>query len=67
MRVERGKGGKDRNVPLTPDLRSVLRGWLDESAVVRESLIAIRRAGADVILTYFARQFAEELAGVRKK
>jgi porphobilinogen synthase len=43
------------------------RGWLDESAVVRESLIAIRRAGADVILTYFARQFAEELAGVRKK
>lgn len=31
VRVERGKGGKDRNVPLTPDLRSVLRGWLDES------------------------------------
>ncbi len=35
------------------------RGWLDEAACVRESLLAIRRAGADLILTYFARQFAE--------
>lgn len=33
-------------------------GWLDEAACVRESLLAIRRAGADLILTYFARQFA---------
>ncbi len=39
------------------------RGWLDERSVVLESLIAIRRAGADVILTYFARQVAEWLAG----
>jgi porphobilinogen synthase len=30
------------------------RGWLDETRVVDESLTAIRRAGADVILTYFA-------------
>ncbi len=30
------------------------RGWLDERAVVMESLLGIRRAGADVILTYFA-------------
>ena len=39
------------------------RGWLDERSVVLESLTAIRRAGADVILTYFARQVAEWLAG----
>lgn len=39
------------------------RGWLDEKRVVLESLLAIRRAGADVILTYYARQAAEWLAG----
>jgi porphobilinogen synthase len=33
-------------------------GWLDERKAVLESLIAIRRAGADMILTYFARQAA---------
>jgi len=33
-------------------------GWLSEEKVVPESLMAIRRAGADVILTYFARQVA---------
>jgi porphobilinogen synthase len=37
------------------------RGWLDERKVVMESLMAIRRAGADVILTYFARQAARWL------
>lgn len=37
-------------------------GWIDEKAVVLESLIGIRRAGADMILTYFARQAAEWLA-----
>jgi porphobilinogen synthase len=36
-------------------------GWLDERRIVLESLTAIRRAGADVILTYFARQAAEWL------
>jgi porphobilinogen synthase len=30
-------------------------GWLDERAVVMESLLAFKRAGADAILTYFAR------------
>ena len=34
------------------------RGWLDERKVVMESLLGIRRAGADVILTYFARDVA---------
>jgi len=33
------------------------RGWLDGEAAMRESLLAIRRAGADVILTYFADAF----------
>ncbi|HWB73737.1 MAG TPA: porphobilinogen synthase [Nannocystaceae bacterium] len=39
------------------------RGWLDERKVVLESLGAIRRAGADLILTYYARQAAEWLVG----
>jgi porphobilinogen synthase len=38
------------------------QGWLDERACMLESLTAIRRAGADMILTYFARAAAEALA-----
>lgn len=34
-------------------------GWLDEKAVVLESLIGIKRAGASIILTYFAKQAAQ--------
>ena len=34
-------------------------GWLDESKAMVESLIAIRRAGADIIITYFAKDFAK--------
>ncbi len=37
-------------------------GWIDEKKVALESLYAIRRAGADVILTYYARQAARWLA-----
>lgn len=33
-------------------------GWLDEAKIVHESLIGIRRAGADMILTYFAKQWS---------
>ena len=36
-------------------------GWLDEPRVVLESLLSIRRAGADMILTYFAKQAARLL------
>ncbi len=36
-------------------------GWLDEQAVVMESLLCIKRAGADGILTYFAKQAAQWL------
>jgi len=38
------------------------RGWLDEPRVIMESLVSIRRAGADIILTYFAREAARLLA-----
>jgi porphobilinogen synthase len=37
------------------------RGWLDEKAVVMESLLAIRRAGAGIILTYWAKDVAKWL------
>ncbi len=37
-------------------------GWLDETAIMRESLIAIKRAGADIILTYFALPMARLLS-----
>jgi porphobilinogen synthase len=33
-------------------------GWLDEERCMMEMLISIKRAGADIILTYFAKQFA---------
>jgi porphobilinogen synthase len=36
-------------------------GWLDERAVIMEALMSIKRAGADGILTYFARRAAEWL------
>lgn len=38
------------------------KGWLDLKACRDESLIAIRRAGADIILTYFAKAYAEDQA-----
>jgi porphobilinogen synthase len=37
------------------------RGWIDGDAVALEHLTAIKRAGADVILTYLAREMAEVL------
>jgi porphobilinogen synthase len=36
------------------------RGWVDADAVALEHLTAIKRAGADIILTYFTRWFAEQ-------
>ena len=33
-------------------------GWIDESSVVLETLTSMKRAGADLILTYFAKQIA---------
>ena len=37
-------------------------GWLEEKAIAMESLTGIKRAGASIILTYFAKQAAEWLA-----
>ena len=36
-------------------------GWLDEERTMMEMLTAIRRAGADLIVTYFAREAARAL------
>jgi porphobilinogen synthase len=36
-------------------------GWLDEKAVVTESLLGFKRAGADGILTYYAKTVAQWL------
>lgn len=35
------------------------RGWLDGDRVMKETLLSIKRAGADIILTYFAKEFAQ--------
>ncbi len=37
-------------------------GWLDEPRAMMESLLAIRRAGADIVITYYAREAARLLA-----
>jgi porphobilinogen synthase len=37
------------------------KGWIDEARVVDEMLLAMRRAGADFILTYFAREAARRM------
>ncbi len=37
------------------------KGWLDGERVMKETLLSIKRAGADVILTYFAKEFAQSL------
>jgi porphobilinogen synthase len=39
------------------------RGWLDRNRVIMESLVACKRAGADAIFTYFARDVAKLLRG----
>ena len=38
-------------------------GWIDGPAVALEQLTALKRAGADFILTYFAAEVAEALGG----
>jgi porphobilinogen synthase len=38
-------------------------GWLDHDAVMLESLLAFKRAGADGVLTYFAIEAAKVLRG----
>jgi porphobilinogen synthase len=38
------------------------KGWIDEERVMMETLTSIKRAGADIILTYYAREAIEALA-----
>jgi len=38
------------------------RGWLDERRAALESLVAIRRAGADQVITYYAKEAARWLS-----
>jgi porphobilinogen synthase len=40
---------------------AALNGWLDHDAVMMESLLAFKRAGADGVLTYFAIDAARKL------
>lgn len=40
---------------------------IDEEKVMLESLLCLKRAGADIILTYFARQAATVLASMKGK
>jgi len=42
-------------------LAAAERGWLDGDAAMLEALLSIRRAGADAILTYWAREFARRV------
>ena len=42
-------------------MAAIQNGWLDEKAIVMESLLCIKRAGADGILTYFAKRAAQWL------
>jgi porphobilinogen synthase len=42
------------------------RGWIDEERVVLETLLCVRRAGADLILTYYAKDAAALLTGKRR-
>ncbi len=42
------------------------RGWIDEDRVVLETLLCCRRAGADLVLTYYARHAAGLLTGKRR-
>jgi porphobilinogen synthase len=42
------------------------RGWIDEDRVVLETMLCCRRAGADVILTYYAKHAAQLLSGKKR-
>jgi porphobilinogen synthase len=44
-------------------LAAAQNGWIDRRRAMLESLTSIKRAGADMILTYFAREAAKALAG----
>ncbi len=41
------------------------QGWINEKEVILESLLSMKRAGANIIITYFAKQVAEWLKNER--
>lgn len=41
---------------------AALQGWIDGERVMEESILAIRRAGADIVLSYFAKEWAARFA-----
>ena len=44
-------------------MAAIQQGWLDEATIIMESLIGFKRAGADAIVSYFAKRAAQILAG----
>src|SRR5699024_9217067 len=40
---------------------AAINGWIDEQAIVMEKMLAMKRAGADLIITYFAKDIARWL------
>ncbi len=42
-------------------------GWLDEERAMMEALTSIRRAGADIVITYFAKDAARRLERGREQ
>jgi porphobilinogen synthase len=40
---------------------AALNNWVDGDRLMFESMLAIRRAGADIVITYFAKEAAEKL------
>jgi len=42
------------------------RGWIDEDRVALETMLCCRRAGADLVLTYYAKHVAGLLTGIRR-
>ena len=57
--LERGLNA-DQEV-VSDRLRNCLEGWIEEERVMMEVLTSIKRAGADLILTYFAKDAARVL------
>ena len=46
-------------------MAAAAKGWIDADRAMLEMLISIKRAGADMILTYFAKRAAELLKAAR--
>ena len=59
-RVRRARRGVPRERRVRDgEGRGAANGWIDGDAVALEHLLSIKRAGADFVLTYFAREVAE--------